>query len=50
MWDRACRERFSGDVYGQRRNFEPEMQELEAALKETRWVIVESAEWESGLD
>jgi hypothetical protein len=50
VWDKACREKFSGDFRSRRRNLELEMQQLEAALKKSRWVIVESYEWESGLD
>ena len=48
-WDEQCREKFSGDFWSQRLNPESEMEQLEAALKKSRWVIVESYEWESGL-
>ena len=48
-WDKRCREGFSGDYRSQGRNLEREMAEVEAALKKSRWVIVESYEWESGL-
>lgn len=50
VWDKTCREKFSGDSRRQKRNLESEMQQLEAALKKSKWVIVESSEWESGLD
>ena len=48
-WNRQCRENFSGDLSSRPRNLEVEMQQFEAALKKSRWVIVESYEWESGL-
>lgn len=50
VWDRTCREKFAGEPRSQKRDFTPEMQQFEAALKKSRWVIVESSEWESGLD
>ena len=49
-WDQACREKFSAEVRNQVRNLDLEMQQFEAALKKSRWVIVESNEWESGLE
>ena len=50
VWDRACREKFAGDFRSRGRNLESEMQQFETALKKSKWVIVESYEWESGLD
>ena len=42
------------EVYPNDRSIPPkimsDMQQLELALKNARWVIVESYEWESGLD
>lgn len=49
-WDEQCRGKSPSGVWSQGRNLESEMQQLEAALKESRWVIVESYEWESGLE
>lgn len=49
-WDKQCREAFSGDVRSHLRNRDAEMLQFEAALKSSKWVIVESYEWESGLD
>ena len=50
VWDEQCREKFSGGFWSQRRDFGTEMEQLTTALKKSRWVIVESYEWESGLD
>lgn len=50
VWDEACRNNFASDSRRYGRNLEPAMQQLEAALKTAKWVIVESYEWESGLD
>lgn len=50
VWDRTCREKFVSDPQSQKRDFTAETQQFEAALKKSRWVIVESAEWESGWD
>ena len=49
-WDERCRERFSADPRSKRPGVVSDMQQLESALREARWVIVESYEWESGLD
>jgi hypothetical protein len=49
-WDKECREKFSTDPSSERPHMVSAMQQLESALRESRWVIVESYEWESGLD
>jgi hypothetical protein len=49
-WDKECREQFSSDPSSERPHMVSAMQQLESALRESRWVIVESYEWESGLD
>ena len=50
VWDKQCREQFSSDPSSERPHMVSAMQQLESALKEAKWVIVESSEWESGLD
>ena len=50
VWDGRCREQFSHDPRSREPWFVSEMRRVEAALKKARWVIVESYEWESGLD
>lgn len=49
-WDEHCREAFAQDPRSQQASIVEAMHQLEARLKSTRWVIVESYEWESGLD
>ena len=49
-WDSRCREQFSRDPRSRESWFVSEMQRVESALKRAKWVIVESYEWESGLD
>ncbi len=49
-WNRLCAGRFSDSLVGRETKAVEDMVELEAALKDARWVIVESYEWESGLD
>lgn len=45
-WDKRCNE-----MYGPRSPaFESKVQEFQSALKETKWVVVVSSEWESGMD
>ena len=46
-WDKKCRARLSDDA---KKGLESEMHQLEAALKKSKWVIVESYEWESGME
>jgi hypothetical protein len=49
-WDKECRERFQADPASSRPHIVSAMERLESALKKASWVIVESYEWESGLD
>ena len=49
-WDKQCREAFAQDPRSQRAKTVEMMRQLETRLKSTRWVIVESYEWESGLE
>jgi hypothetical protein len=49
-WDEQCREQFSRDPRSREPWFVSEMRRVESALEKARWVIVESYEWESGLD
>ncbi len=49
-WDRQCREAFARDPRSQDTGIIDAMQQLEAKLDASRWVIVESYEWESGLE
>ena len=49
-WDKRCREKFEPDPASKRPHMVSAMQQLQSALKEARWLIVESFEWESGLD
>ena len=55
-WDRDCRAGFASDPAATslgetgRAQVELQMQRIEAALATAAWVIVESCEWESGLD
>lgn len=49
-WDKECRETFSTDPASKRPHMVAAMDRLESALKGAKWVVVESYEWESGLD
>jgi hypothetical protein len=49
-WDKQCREAFANDPRSQDAKTIEAMQQLEARLKSSSWVIVESYEWESGLE
>ena len=49
-WDEQCREKFYTDPSSKRPHVVSAMQRLQSALKRARWVVVESYEWESGLD
>jgi hypothetical protein len=49
-WDKQCREAFTQDPRSQLDKIVEMMDQLETRLKSTSWVIVESYEWESGLD
>ena len=50
VWDKQCREAFALDSRNQLSKIVEMMDQLETRLKSTSWVIVESYEWESGLD
>ena len=49
-WDEEARAKFSAVPHNLKPHIVSAMQELYAALKEARRVVVESYEWESGLD
>jgi hypothetical protein len=48
-WDKRCRAQFSANPGGKNPKVVSDMQRMELALKQAKWVIVESYEWESGL-
>lgn len=50
VWDEQCRQSFALDPRSQHAKIVEEMHLLETRLKSTRWVVVESYEWESGLE
>ena len=49
-WDRRSRETFAGKPRAQEAHILEAMRQMESMLKHASWVIVESYEWESGLD
>ena len=49
-WDERCRKRFARDPRRHQPAILEEMRVLHDALPRMRWVIVESYEWESGLE
>ena len=49
-WDKQRRENFSGNRRSGEPYFIAEMSRMESVLSKAGWVIVESYEWESGLD
>jgi hypothetical protein len=49
-WDKRCRETVAGQSHSQKPHLVEAMRRLESMLKGARWVVVESNEWESGLD
>ncbi len=49
-WDKECNMQFCRDPLKNEPNVLEERRELESALVKASWVIVESYEWESGLD
>ena len=49
-WDDRCREAFAGYPHSQKPHMVEAMRGLESMLKTASWVVVESSEWESGLD
>ena len=49
-FDKECIEKFHADPRTNSQLFISAMEQLQSALKKASWVIVESYEWESGLD
>lgn len=49
-WDKQCREAFTQDPSSRPARIVEAMHHWETRLKTTSWVIVESYEWESGMD
>ncbi len=49
-WNRLCAERFSASIVSMETKVMEDMGELEAVLRDARRAIVESYEWEAGLD
>jgi hypothetical protein len=49
-WDKRCKEALVADPRGRRPHMVEAIERLEAMLKAAGWVVVESYEWESGLD
>lgn len=50
VWDKRSREAFANNPDSQEPHVVETMRWLESLLKAASWVIVESYEWESGLD
>jgi hypothetical protein len=50
QWDKQCREAFTGQAGNLKPHITGAMDRFETTLKMASWVIVESFEWESGLD
>ena len=49
-WDERCRNAMGGSAQDQSADLFEAMQQLRARLADSQWVVVESHEWESGLD
>jgi len=49
-WDKECRKSYAKNPPGQNDKMIEDMRLLEIRLNASRWIIVESYEWESGLD
>lgn len=49
-WDEECREAFAADRRSQFERVVEAMHLLEMRLKSTSWVVVESYEWDSGME
>jgi hypothetical protein len=49
-WDKRCREAFATYPHSQEAHVVEAMRGLKSMLRAASWVIVESSEWESGLD
>jgi hypothetical protein len=50
LWNEQCAGRHSGDLHGGMPDVASAARELEFLLRNASWIIVESYEWESGLD
>jgi hypothetical protein len=50
VWNEQCKEQFSHNPLYNEANVAECMHQLESYLRKASWVIVESYEWESGLD
>jgi len=50
VWNERSKKKFSGDPRSDDQNVLEDMHQWESALGRAGWVIVESYEWESGLD
>ena len=48
-WNKQCSEQFTSDLRSRKPSVLEDMQRWQTILENTRWVIVESYEWESGL-
>lgn len=49
LWDERCRKGFPKAAPGAPPGLDEEMRSLAEALRQARWIVVESNEWESGL-
>ena len=49
-WDKQCRAHFAGNPRSRLPSVIETMDRLESMLQAASWVIVESSEWESGLN
>jgi hypothetical protein len=49
-WDKQCREAYAQGLHSQDAAITEAMALLQARLNASGWVVVESYEWESGLD
>jgi hypothetical protein len=49
-WDKRCREALGSNPSSRRPHMVAAMEQLDTALKGAHWIVVESYEWESGLD
>jgi len=50
VWDDQCHAEFAKDPRSGDPNVQAEMRQFGSVLRQAAWVIVESDEWESGLD
>jgi hypothetical protein len=50
IWNKKCVEQYTSSPIDSETKVREDMNKLDAVLKNARWVIVESYEWESGLD